>query len=78
MGTFAEAAIPNYCLSFADQGKQTSVFYFRSQRTTLSLPFHFPVCSKQKEVVVFHCGIPETWRLKDMERETSKRGDMAT
>jgi hypothetical protein len=78
MGSFAEAAIRNYCVSFADLGKQTSVFYFRSQQTNGSLPFHFPVCSKQKEVVVFHCGIPETWRLKDMERETSKRGDMAT
>jgi hypothetical protein len=28
MGTFAETAIVDYCLSFADQGKQTSDFRF--------------------------------------------------
>jgi hypothetical protein len=27
MGTFAEAAIVDYCPSLADQGKQTSVFH---------------------------------------------------
>jgi hypothetical protein len=29
MGTIAETAIIDYHLSFADQGKQTSVFHFR-------------------------------------------------
>jgi hypothetical protein len=33
MGTFAETAIINYCLSFADQGKQTYGFCFRSQQS---------------------------------------------
>ncbi len=37
MGTFAETANVDYCLSFADQGKQTSVFYL--QKTNRSLPF---------------------------------------
>jgi hypothetical protein len=31
MGTFDETAIVGYRLSFADQGKQTSIFRFRLQ-----------------------------------------------
>jgi hypothetical protein len=46
MGTFAETAIVDYRLSFADQGNQTSVFCFRSQQRNGSLPFPFSVCSK--------------------------------
>jgi hypothetical protein len=38
MGTFAEIAIVDYRLSFADQGKQNSV----------------SVCSKHMEIAVFH------------------------
>jgi hypothetical protein len=34
MGTFAETAIVDYRLSFANEGKQTSVFYFRLQQQT--------------------------------------------
>ncbi len=37
MGTFAEKAIVDYRLSFADQGKQTLVF--RLQQTNGSYPF---------------------------------------
>jgi hypothetical protein len=33
MGAFAETAIIDYRFSFADQGKQTSIFYFRLQQT---------------------------------------------
>jgi hypothetical protein len=51
MGTFAGTAIANYCLSFADQGKQTFVFRFRLQQTNGSSPFF--VCSKQTEVAIF-------------------------
>jgi predicted DNA-binding helix-hairpin-helix protein len=36
MGTFAETAIFGYCLSFAGQGKQTSVFRFLLQETNRS------------------------------------------
>jgi hypothetical protein len=41
MGTFVETAIVDYDLSFADLGKQTSVFRFRLQQTKGSLPFLF-------------------------------------
>jgi hypothetical protein len=39
MVTFAETVIVDYRLSFADQGKQTSVFHFHLQQTNGSLPF---------------------------------------
>jgi hypothetical protein len=52
MGMFAETAIVDYSLSFAEKGKQTSVFCFRLQQTNGSLSFPFPVCSKQTEVAV--------------------------
>ncbi len=39
MGTFAETVIFDYCLSFADQGEQTSIFRLRFQQTNGSLPF---------------------------------------
>jgi hypothetical protein len=51
MGMFAETEIIDYCLSFAEQGKQTSVFcfqqqtevcHFRFQQTNGCLPFLFP------------------------------------
>jgi hypothetical protein len=41
MGTFAETAILDNRLSFADQGKQTPVFRFRLQQTKGSLTFPF-------------------------------------
>jgi hypothetical protein len=47
MDTFAETAIVDYRLSFADQGKQTSVFLFYLQQTNGSLPFLLSVSSKQ-------------------------------
>jgi hypothetical protein len=43
MGTFAETAIIDYRLSFADLGKQTSVFRFCLQQTKGSWPFHLPL-----------------------------------
>jgi hypothetical protein len=52
MGTFAETAINDYRSSFANQGKQTSIFRIRLQQTNGSLPFPFPVCSKQTEVAI--------------------------
>jgi hypothetical protein len=53
MGTFAETAIVDYCLSFADQGKQTGVLHICLQQKNVSLPFPFSVCSKQMEVAIF-------------------------
>jgi hypothetical protein len=41
MGTFAETTNVDYLLSFADEGKQTSVYNFRLQKTNESLPFPF-------------------------------------
>jgi hypothetical protein len=41
MDTFAETAIVSYRSSFADQGKQTSVYRFRLQQTNGSLLLMF-------------------------------------
>jgi hypothetical protein len=41
MGSLAETAIVDYCLPFAEQGKQANVFRFRLQKTNRSLPFPF-------------------------------------
>jgi hypothetical protein len=43
MGTFTETAVVDYRLMFADQGKQTSVFRFRSndQMEACRFPFLF-------------------------------------
>jgi hypothetical protein len=84
MGTFAETAIVDYHLPFADQEKQTSVFSFHLQPTNWSLPCPFAVWRKQTEVPVIGlipfsvCGIPETWRHGhgDMEMEKWKHGDI--
>jgi hypothetical protein len=43
MGTFAETAIVDDSLSFADQEKQTSVFHFRLRQTNGSLSLSFSV-----------------------------------
>jgi hypothetical protein len=52
MDTFAETAIIDYRLLFADQGKQTSVF--RLKKKQKKLKFAVSVCSKQREVATFH------------------------
>jgi hypothetical protein len=41
MGRYADTAIVDYRLSFADQGKQTFIFCFLLQQTNRSLPFPF-------------------------------------
>jgi hypothetical protein len=53
MDTMAETAIVDYRLSFADQGKQTTVFRFHLQQINGSLLFMFSVCKKQTEVPIF-------------------------
>jgi hypothetical protein len=53
MGMFADTAIVDYHLSFADQGKHTSAFRFRLEQTNGSLPFPFSVCRKRPEIAVF-------------------------
>jgi hypothetical protein len=51
MGLSADKSNIDYRLSFANQGKQTSLFHL--QKTNGSLMFLFWVCRKQTEVVVF-------------------------
>jgi hypothetical protein len=76
MGTFAETAIVDYRLSFADQGKQTSFFRFLFSNGSLPIPFFF--CNKQTEVAIF---VSSVFRLRnsgntdngDMESSNGKR-----
>jgi hypothetical protein len=60
MDMFAEIAMVDYCLSFADQGKQTSVIRFHLQQTNGSLPFPFPFTENKQKLPFSICGIPET------------------
>jgi hypothetical protein len=76
MGAFAETGIVDYHLSFADQGKQTSVLRFRlQQQMEVS---HFRLQKKQKlafSVVPFQNSINvETWKHGDIDMETWKHG----
>jgi hypothetical protein len=50
MGMFAETSIINYRLSFANQGKQISVFCFGLQQTDFCFPFWF-AANKRKFAV---------------------------
>jgi hypothetical protein len=53
MGMFAETAIIDYCLSFFEQAKKTSVFCFHLQQTNGSQLFPFSISSKQMDDAVF-------------------------
>jgi hypothetical protein len=84
MVTFAETANADYHSSFADQGKQTSIFPFRLQQTNGSLPFRFPSAeNKQKlsfsvssvSVIPEHREMEmEMWKHRDKDTETWKHG----
>jgi hypothetical protein len=79
MSTLAETAIVDYrCLSFADQGKQTSVsvLCFCLKQTSGSFPFPFCVCSKRTEVAIFSyfLFLFEEF-LKHGDKETKRHGD---
>ncbi len=70
MGTFAETAIVYYRLSFANQGKQISVFCFRLQQANGSLPFLFAATISVSSI--FRLRNSEnmktwTWRHGDMD-----------
>jgi hypothetical protein len=41
MGMFAKTAVVDYYLSFADQGKQTSLFHFQCRKRTEVFRFVF-------------------------------------
>jgi hypothetical protein len=49
MGTFAETSIVDYRLSFADQGKQSSVFRFCLHQQTEVCRFRFPVAESKRK-----------------------------
>jgi hypothetical protein len=73
MGTFADTAIDNRLL-FADQGKQTSVFYFRFHQTNGSLLF---LLQQTKQKLPFF--ISSIFRLQNsgnMEMEAWRTGDI--
>jgi hypothetical protein len=53
MGTFAETPVVDYRSSFADQGKQTSVFHFRLQRNKLKFAVSIFRFSKQTKSPFF-------------------------
>jgi hypothetical protein len=75
MGTFAETAIVDYRLSFADQGKQMSVFIFNWQQTN---GFAVSVFCLQKTNGIFRfplvllsvCGILKMWRHGHEDMDT--------
>jgi hypothetical protein len=51
MCAFAETAIVDYRLSFADQGKQTSVIHFRLHQTkTEVFRFRFPIAANKQKL----------------------------
>jgi hypothetical protein len=83
MGTFAETAIIDYCLLFANQEKQTSLFHFPFVANRPKLPFSvsFVFClrnSRNMETWRWTLGVGdmglETWRWRhrngEMEMET--------
>jgi hypothetical protein len=70
MGTFAETAIVDYCLSFANQGKQTSDFRFLFLFAANKWKFAVSVFHLQQRkgscyfpfVLFSLCSISETWQ----------------
>jgi hypothetical protein len=82
MGTFAETAIVDYRLLFADQEKQTSVFRFRMQQNKWKFAILFFVCKNKRKLLfsvssIFCLWNPETWRHGHEDMETWRCGDMA-
>jgi hypothetical protein len=65
MGKFAETAIVNYRLSFAGQGKiivdHPLTFADQGKQTSV-LRFRFPVAENKRKLLFSVFGIPETWR----------------
>jgi hypothetical protein len=86
MGALDKTAIVDYHLSFADQGKKTSVFQLEQTNRCFS---QFSYCRKQMEVAAFyyfrflfakkwrHGDIEiETWKHRDIDVETWEHGEM--
>jgi hypothetical protein len=60
MGTFAETAIVDYHLSFADQGKQTFIFGFHLQQTNINC--RFPLVSFS--IYIYAAILNGKWKTK--------------
>jgi hypothetical protein len=79
MGTFAETATAACSLSFADQGKQTSVFRFYLQQTTEIYHFRLPFAENKRKLpfsVISVFSFAKFRKHGDMEIETWKHGDI--
>ncbi len=83
MGKFAKTSVVEYYFSFADQGKQTSVFPFPFAAKTEVCCFRFMFAANKEKLPFSICRIPETWRHghgegenNDMEMETWKHGNI--
>jgi hypothetical protein len=66
---FAETAIVEYRLSFAEQGKPTSVFRFRLQQTNGSCHFCFSFAECKRICCLFHFPFAKFRKHGDMEIE---------
>jgi hypothetical protein len=51
MGTFAETAKVDYRLSFADQGKLTSVFHFASAENKQKFAASVSICTNKRKLL---------------------------
>jgi hypothetical protein len=86
MGTFAETAIVDYTISFADQGKKNICFQFPSAANKWKFAISVFLLLKTNGSCHFLlfpfsvCGIPETWRHGhgDMEAWRWRHGNMET
>jgi hypothetical protein len=79
MGTFAETAISDYCLSFVDQGKQTSVFNYFCSKQMEDCRFRFPFAENNGSchfpLVPFSVhGNMETWAWRHGDMGTWRHG----
>jgi predicted acetyltransferase len=76
MGTFAETAIIDYHLSFADQGKQTSVLNFSFQQLYRRLSF--PFAANKWKLPFFVSSVFHLQNSGNMETSTWRHGGIET
>jgi hypothetical protein len=70
VGTFVAAAVVDYRLQFADQGKQSFVYRFRFLQTNGSLRFRFPFAAKKRKLLFSVSSVFRLWNSGNMEMET--------
>jgi hypothetical protein len=76
MGTFAETAIVDYCLSFVNQGKQTSVFHYFCSKQMEDCRFRFPFADNKWKLPFSISSVFCSRKHGDMGMETWRHGDM--